>query len=154
MPASNPRITITLKPEVHALLRELARLADRSQSALVGELLEQSVPVFERMVSLLGAAERLKAESTKPLAELRESLAVAQGRIEAQLGLALHDFDEGSAPLLSQAELVSRRRGRSGRRQPHGPSSAAGSTPVPVTRGSGGSSEGKVAGKKRVARHG
>ena len=48
-PMKNPRITITLKPEVHAIIKELSRLNDESQSAIIGSMLEQ----FNRLENAL-----------------------------------------------------------------------------------------------------
>jgi hypothetical protein len=114
MPAVNPRITITLKPEVHAMLRRLSELTGNSQSAMVAELLDSSQPVFERMVTLLEAAARLKAEGMQAPDAIRSSLDRAQDKLETQLGLALEAFDQGGAPLLKEAEKVTRRAGRGG----------------------------------------
>lgn len=112
MPAINPRITITLKPEIHAILRRLSALTGNSQSAMVGELLESSQPVFERMAVLLEAAERLKAEGMQGSVSIRKGLDDAQARLESQLGLLLEDMDTASRPLLDAAEKVARRAGR------------------------------------------
>lgn len=112
MPAVNPRITVTLQPQVHAILRELSRLTGNSQSALIAELLLESVPVFERMTTVLQAAEQLKQQGVEARGEITRSLDRAQARIEQQLGLVLDDMDEGVRPVLEQAERVARRRGR------------------------------------------
>lgn len=65
MPAANPRITITLKPEVHEVLKRLSSLTGNSQSSMVGEILNDSFPVFERMVQVLSAAEKMRADAMK-----------------------------------------------------------------------------------------
>jgi len=107
MPTVNPRITITLKPEVHAVLKRLSAATDNSQSAIVSELLESSVPVFERMVLVLEAA---KAAQQGMAADLAQGLERAQSKIEAQLGLMLGEMDEAYRPILKQGETVQRRR--------------------------------------------
>jgi hypothetical protein len=112
MPASNPRITITLAPQVHAILRRLSQLTGNSQSGLVAELLLESMPVFERMGQVLEAAEKLKAEADAGKASIKEGLAHAQGKLERQLGLVLDTWDEGAKPILEAAERIDRRRGR------------------------------------------
>ena len=56
MPTSNPRITITLQPAVSAILKRVSDLTGDSQSSVVASLLEQSMPVFERLVQVLEAA--------------------------------------------------------------------------------------------------
>jgi hypothetical protein len=133
MPTLNPRITITLTPAVATVLRELSKLAGNSQSAIVGELLETSLPVFERVVAALRAADTIQSSAK---AEIAAGLDRAQAKLEGQLGLLLEDMDDGIRPLLEHAEKVHRRGATAGKR------SAAvvplrRSTPVPVTRGSG-----------------
>lgn len=128
MPAINPRITITLQPAVHAVLRRLSELTGNSQSALVGELLAESLPTFERMAEVLAAADALRAQGMKVPEELAKGLQHTQARIEAQLGLALDDIDAGTRPLLAEAEAIGRRTGRgASRRRP-----AAGAAPSPT----------------------
>ena len=136
MPTLNPRITVTLQPQVHAILKRLSELTKNSQSALIAELLESSLPIFERMVEVLAAADELRAQGMKATDEVKESLERAQGRIESQLGLVLEDFDHGNRPILHAAERVRRRTGGVARSAAP-PVKKGHSTPVPVTRGSG-----------------
>jgi predicted DNA-binding protein len=107
MPTVNPRITITLKPEVHAILKRLSAATDNSQSAIVSELLESSVPVFERMVLVLEAA---KAAQQGMASDIAQGLERAQSKIETQLGLMLGELDDAYRPILQQGEAVQRRR--------------------------------------------
>lgn len=130
MPTVNPRITITLTPAVATVLRELSKLAGNSQSAIVGELLEMSLPVFERVVTALKAAAAIQ-ESAKT--EIAAGLERAQGKLEDQMGLMLGDMDETLRPLLEQAEKIARR----GAAAVGAASNGRPSTPVLVTRGSG-----------------
>jgi hypothetical protein len=146
MPTLNPRITVTLQPQVAAVLRRLSELTKNSQSALVGELLESSLEIFERMVEVLQAAEDLRAQGMKASDEVKESLQRAHGRIETQLGLILEDWDHGNLPIVEAAERVQRRAGGGARSAP--PAAKKGhSTPVPVTRGSGLRKAGKRGGR-------
>lgn len=144
MPAVNPRLTITLKPEVHSILRRMSALTENSQSAIVGDLLESSLPVFERVVKVMEAANAAKESLSSDVAG---GLARAQSKIEAQLGLALGEMDEAYRPILEQAK-GSKRTAKSGsaadQARPAGGAVSGGethaqgvSTPVPVTRGSG-----------------
>lgn len=112
MPAVNPRITITITPELHAVLRRLSELSGQSQSGIVGELLGESVPVFERMVTVLEAAQKLKAEAERGTEELKAGLIDAHQKLERQMGLMLNDLDEGFRPILEAAEKVDRRASR------------------------------------------
>jgi hypothetical protein len=122
MATLNPRITVTLTPELHAVMRRLSELTGNSQSAIVGEMLSTSMPALVRVVKVMEAASTAQSDLNEGIAS---GLSRAQDRIEAQLGFALGVVDEVSLPILQAAEKV-RRRGRKG-----------GLTPVPVTRGSG-----------------
>jgi hypothetical protein len=91
------------------MLRHLSELTGSSQSSMVADLLQESLPIFERMAKVLEAA---KAAQVALSTEMASSLERAQTKIEAQLGLALEQFDEGAAPLLQLAEAVQHRRRR------------------------------------------
>lgn len=102
----NPRITITLTPSTYAALSELSRLTDDSMSSLVSGILDESVPVFSRMIRVLDAAQQIQIEGKQAMSS---ALANAQDKVEAQLGLVLDAFDEGARPILVEAEKVHRR---------------------------------------------
>jgi hypothetical protein len=127
MPTSNPRISVTLQPALAAILRELSALSGNSQSALIAELLEQSTPILERVVTVLRAASTIKGQAN---AEIAASLEAAQTRLETQLGLQLGEFDEGTRPILEEAEAIRRRRSRTGTRPSQAEPPAAQKTPV------------------------
>lgn len=106
MPAKNPRLTITLNPALAATLRRLSELTGNSQSAVISEILEGSEQVFAKIIRVLEAAEKAKAEvKGRAAANLEE----AQGRMEAQLQLVMGEFDEYTGSLLAEVEEVSRR---------------------------------------------
>ena len=109
MPATNPRLSVTLAPSVAAVLRELSTLTGNSQSAMVAELLEEAQPVFTRMIRILRAAQEAKKAVKE---ELVAGMDAAKERLEAQLGLALGEMDEFEGRLLQTAEKVKRRAGR------------------------------------------
>lgn len=116
MPAKNPRLTITLPPSMHAMLRRLSELTGNSQSALIAGLLEGSEPVLARTIHVLEAAEEAKEAMRGKLAA---DMAQAQGQVESQLGLALESFDKWTGHLLEEVEQVKRRaRGAGGSRRP------------------------------------
>lgn len=106
---SNPRLSITLKPSLAAVLRELSSLAGNSQSAIVAELLETSQPVFEKMVLVMRASAKVQDAAKRDMAD---GLERAQGRLEQQLGLISDEFDQVMRPVLDAAEHVDRRAGR------------------------------------------
>lgn len=111
MPTQNPRISITLTPALAAVLRQMSELTGNSQSAIVGELLNEAQPIFERMVRVLQAAKDVKA---KVRDDMLASMEQIQTRLEQQLGLGLEAIDTTAAPLLERAEEIRRRRGRAG----------------------------------------
>jgi hypothetical protein len=127
MPAVNPRITITLKPQTHAALQRMSALAGNSMSSIVGELLEQSQPVFDRMVRLLEAAAKIKDSAQDEKDRIAKSLEDAQQNLERQLGLSLDWMDERSAPILQAAEKLDRRAGRA---EPDAPRRARAARPA------------------------
>ena len=110
MKSPNPRVSISLTPSTHAQLRQLSHLTGNSQSALVAEILEQSGPVFSRLITVLSAAHTAKQEA---LDRVSGDLERAQARVEKQLGLLLDDFEGSTAGLISAAEQITRR-GRGG----------------------------------------
>jgi hypothetical protein len=105
MSTTKPRITITLEEATALRLRRVSELTGNSQSALVAEVLEQAGEVFDRLILVLEAAQQAKSKLSKSSIE---GLELAQRRIEKQLGLALDDFHEATAPLF-EAEKVQRR---------------------------------------------
>lgn len=149
MPAVNPRITITLKPQTHAALQRMSALAGNSMSAIVGELLEQSQPVFDRMVRLLESAAKIKESAQGERDRIAKSLEDAQANLERQLGLGLDWMDEASAPILEAAERLDRRAGRGERDARSAPGRAGPrSGPPPISnRGVTPSSKHKTQGK-------
>ena len=106
MPAKNPRLTITLQPSLAAQLRKLSELTGNSQSGLIGELLEGSGPVFDRLIQVLEAAQTAK-ESMR--GKLTEDMEAAQAKVENAFGMALEGFDQITGSLLDEAEAVTRR---------------------------------------------
>lgn len=113
MPAKNPRLTITLQPAIAAQLAELSRLTGDSQSSIIADLMGQASPVFDRVIRVLQAAQQAKAELKDRLAS---DLETAQSKIEAQLGIAMQDFDAFTGDLLAEADEVRRRARRTTRR--------------------------------------
>lgn len=109
MPTKNPRLTITLEPMLAAQLRRLSELTGNSQSKLLAEMLEGATVIFERLISVLEAAERAKQSLHGKVAQ---DMGDAQQRIEKQLGLMLEDFDQVTLPLLADVEKVPRRAAR------------------------------------------
>ena len=128
MPAKNPRLTITLQPSLAAQLRKLSELTGNSQSALIGDLLAGSGPVFDRLIQVLEAAKTAKASMK---GKITEDMQAAQAKVEGAFGMALEGFDQFTGSLLDEAEEVTRRsRGSAGAARSHGPGAAA---PTPIS---------------------
>lgn len=150
MPATNPRISVTVTPSVEAVLSRLSAATGQSKSSFIAELLESSMPVFERMATVIEAAKHakdtLKSQTVKDMEE-------AESRLHDILGVTMDIFDESTAPILEEAERVQRRAARSqtGRRgRAATPAAGLATPPQPpyVTRGSGTPKQGKGAAAK------
>ena len=111
MPAKNPRLTITLQPSLAAQLRRLSELTGNSQSGIIGDLLEGTGPVFDRMIEVLEAA---KTATQSMKGKLAGDMERAQGRMESALGVVMDGFDEFTGSLINEAEAVTRRARRKG----------------------------------------
>ena len=80
-----------------AQLRKLSELTGNSQSGLIGELLEGSGPVFDRMIQVMEAAKTAKEAMRGRIAGDIEK---AQSRVEEGLGMALKGSTSGLVPCL------------------------------------------------------
>ena len=106
MPAKNPRLTITLEPTLAAQILRISELTGNSQSKIIGELLQGTSPVFERLIRVLEAAKSAKAAIKGKAAADAEA---AQTRMEEMLGIVMDDFDNLTGSLLDEVEAVERR---------------------------------------------
>lgn len=154
MPATNPRISVTVTPSVEAVLTRLSVATGQSKSSFIAELLESSMPVFERMATVIEAAKQakdtLKSQTVKDMEE-------AESRLHEILGVTLDIFDESTAPILKEAERVQRRgarsqAGRGGRVATPAAGLTTPAQPPYVTRGSGTPKQGKGASAKGQGR--
>lgn len=137
MPTINPRVNVTLRPEVYDLVSRLAKLQQRSRAAVLSELLHEVLPVLERVVVVGEAAKRAEVQAKEGL---RESMEKAEAAILPHISAAMNQFDlliddatshlqgHGSSPTKSARE----RSDRAIRGAPGTPKS-----PRPVTRGPG-----------------
>lgn len=107
MATKNPRLTITLKPELSAHFRRLSELTGQSQSSIISELLAGSESVLERMIRVLEAAEAAKGAIRGRVAR---GLDDAQQQLEGVLGIACGGFDS----VLKDLEAVPKTGGAGG----------------------------------------
>jgi len=58
MPASSPRVYVTLKPETAEVVAELSKLLEQSESRTIAEVVDVAVPAFQKMILVLRARKR------------------------------------------------------------------------------------------------
>lgn len=134
MSTTKPRITITLEHVTALQLKRISELTGNSQSAMVSEVLQQAVPVFDRLIKVLEAAELAKQSAVDARRSVKVqsigNLDAAQRRIERQMGLVLDDFHDSTAPLLAELEEVQRRARKGVPRAGKGAAHVAAPTPL------------------------
>lgn len=124
MATTKPRITVTLSHRQHDVLKSISDNSGQSMSTFVSELLEQSLPVLERMAETF---RKIKAAQDEQKKRIVEELDQAQAEVEPVLDQVLGQFDlfmtkiEGAAG----AALTDAATGGAG-----GAASAAHATPV------------------------
>lgn len=87
---SKPRITISLKPEDHEVLQRLAELQGGSMSRIVSELLEEVMPMLEKLCVTL---EKVKNSSDSVKATLLRGAQQAEDDMYPILASAQATFD-------------------------------------------------------------
>jgi len=114
MPTVKPRIAVTLPQETFDVLARLAELQNRSRGSVVAELLVEITPPLARTVALLEAAFAAPDQVKQGLRSVVEGV---HRELVAVSGDGINQMDL----LLEQLKAMP----------------DDGSTPVPVTRGSG-----------------
>ena len=158
MATTKPRITITLQPHSYDVVRRLAAAGGETMSKIVGDMLDVAIPSLERVVVVLEQAAGMSQEAR---AGMRASFERAEADIVpglANLMLQRDAFiDDMVGALQPNGDAEKRPMGAdegapeaTARTAPAAAKSAEkqGSTPVPVTRGSGTESEGSRERKK------
>lgn len=154
MATEKPRITVTLPPRSHEVLARFAKLNGQSMSSVVAEFVELVVPSLVRAVAFIeraqGAGDEVKAgmlsslqKAERDLFPLLEKALVQGDMFLAQMGditqaSGAADAAPGVGAQAAARAGTGRRGGRKVRRAVSAGGAEASSTPVPVTRGSGG----------------
>lgn len=133
MPTKNPRLSVVLSPALASTLAALSAETGDSAASIVRGLVEQTHPALQRMLQLLQAANKAKGQVRagvgQTLDRVVEDLEIASAIADVRMASVVRD-------LVDDAQAVK------GRRRPRGGTAATGpataSTPVPITRGSGG----------------
>ena len=94
MPTKHTRLTVVVTDEVMGMLDHLSSLTGNSKSSMVGDLLSQSMPTFQRMAELLQAAQSLNLKAVAERDKVTSTLSEAQDRLEEHLGVASREFDQ------------------------------------------------------------
>ena len=150
MPTAKPRITITLEPHTHEVLTRLSAAGGQSMSSIVADYVALAVPSLERLVVVLEQARQAPQEA-------QSGLAAALERAERQLLPALASALDQNDLFLSDLEASAGRKGpvpMSGSETVRRlvaeakAERARRSTPVPVTRGSGGPARVRKGGRR------
>lgn len=90
MATTKPRITVTLSKRQHDVLKAISDNSSQSMSAFVHELLEQSLPVLERMAE---SFRKIKAAQDDQKKRIVEELDQAQTAVEPILDQVMGQFD-------------------------------------------------------------
>ena len=90
MATTKPRITVTLSDRQYAAIKAISDNSGQSMSAFLGELLEQSLPVLERMGETF---RKIKSAQDEHRARIASELDLAQSAVEPIVAQALGQFD-------------------------------------------------------------
>lgn len=131
MPTTRPRITITLDPRSHEVLTRLSAASGDSMSQIVAGFVDLAVPSLERVVAVL---ERAKAAPAEARAGLAAAIERAERDVIPDLQAAVGQWDMFLSEAAAGGTAADAERPPPGRQK----AAEARSTPVPVTRGSGG----------------
>lgn len=90
MATTKPRITVTLTQRQYDVLRVISECGRQPMSAFISELLEQSLPVLERMGE---SFRKIKAAQDEQKKRIAKELDQAQAEVEPVLEQVLGQFD-------------------------------------------------------------
>ena len=90
MPTAKPRITVTLSDRQYVVLQAISEYSGQPMSSFVGGLLEQSLPVIERMAETFRKVRFVQDEQKIRLAQ---DLEQAQAAVEPILDQVLGQLD-------------------------------------------------------------
>ena len=128
MPTVNPRINVTLSPQLDLIVQRMATCQRVSKSQVLRELLEAAEPALQRAVVLMEAAAGMADAMKEGFAQ---SLDSAQSKAEAHLAAAMHQMDQTTLDLVQQAEAIRGRRPSARKAEPSSSdSSPNGGAPV------------------------
>lgn len=135
MPTIKPRVQVTLEPYDHEVIERLAALQGRTRGAVIADLLHEVIPALARTVALLEAAasapEQVKKGLRRVVDSVHDDLVRVSGDSIKQMDFLLSEL--GGGRVEGGAGCTPPRPAKMSKKAV----SFVGSTPVPVTRGSG-----------------
>lgn len=129
MPTVNPRINVTISPQLDLVVQRMATCQRVSKSQVLRELLEAAEPALQRAVVLMEAAAGAAGAMKEGFAQ---SLNRAQSRAEAHLSAMVGEMDQTSLDLVQQAEAIRGRRPRVPKARTHASPKGGGSPALGV----------------------
>ena len=109
MATLKPRITITLEPEQHEVLKRLSALQKQPMAAIVKDLMHEVTPVLSTMADALEVALRsghqVRAQIRKSVEEAGEEIMPIAEAMRSQLDLFVGMIEEAAAEAASDAAV-------------------------------------------------
>lgn len=108
MPTKNPRINLSVPPDLYDLIQRLGKVSGKSMSAAIVEMLEEGRPVLERVVVVGEAARKLQDDAKGAFrAKVEETEASIESHLQAAIGQA-DMFLSGLEQKVQQAQKAAR----------------------------------------------
>jgi len=85
MPTPNPRIYVTVDPEVDAVLRRLSKATGTSRAGYVRNILRHSLPLFEKLAEAAELAAKKPSEGATALQDVVTEMQIENAQIQLNL---------------------------------------------------------------------
>lgn len=103
MATNKPRITITLTKRQHEVITAISDASGQSMSSILGEIVEVTMPTFERMAATL---QKIKSVRQLEQSRLADAMENAQAALEPIAMAAVGQFDLFLANVESAAGMA------------------------------------------------
>ena len=115
MPTKKPRMMLTLEPQTYATFKRFSAVSRRPMATVVSELLEASVPEFEKLGVMLQQAREIESRTQEQQAAFLTKIGVMAHRSQAAKDFIYSDLvtTVQSAPATAAAAGVGAARPRS-----------------------------------------
>jgi hypothetical protein len=132
MPTAKPRIQVTLTEHQYEVIRALTSASGQSMSAFLSEIVELSMPTFERMAATF---QKLKDVQRFEAEKLAKGLHEANAALEPVAERAVREFSKFLDTVEAAAEPPSRSSARKAGSVAASREGGTAKSPRPVTRG-------------------